>query len=128
MSQFVEGNMKTFTSGATIPAFSRVILTSGELAVAGLTDGPSTVLGTTEVDCVDGDYVAVRLSTATGTRKVIAAAAISQGANVYTAADGEVSTTANTAYMVGIALEAATADQDIIEILDIVDTVAISGL
>ena len=123
-AQPIAGNVRTFTSGATIPAFSRVRLNSGSLAVAGLTDDDE--VGYTIEDSVSGDSVGVVLRTATGTVRAIAAAAISEGAYVYTAADGEVTVSASTAYPRGIALEAATADQDVIEILPLWDETAVA--
>jgi hypothetical protein len=65
-----------------------------------------------------GDIIAVRLRTASGTHKMIASEALAAGATVYTESDGEVQDTAQaTAFQIGTALEAATADGDIIEVL-----------
>lgn len=124
-AQPIAGNTRTFTSGATIPAYSRVNLSSGELAVAGLADADE--VGYTTEDSVDGDAVAVVLRGASGTQTVIAAGAIAEGALVYSAADGEVNdVAASTSYPRGIALEAAAADQDLIEILPIWDETAVA--
>jgi hypothetical protein len=59
-----------------------------------------------------------------GTSKVVAGAAISVGALVAPMASGKAQTSASTQYARGIALEAAGADGDIIEILLIPMTVA----
>jgi hypothetical protein len=60
----------------------------------------------------------VRLKTATGTKKMIAAAAVTAGAYVYGAASGKVSSVAN-GNIAGIARDAATADGDVIEVMPI---------
>lgn len=124
-AQPIAGNTRTFISGATIPAFSRVNLSGGELAAAGLTDDDE--VGYTTADSVDGDAVAVVLRGASGTQTAIAAGAIAVGAVVYTAADGEINdVAASTSYPRGIALEAAAADQDVIEILPLWDETAVA--
>ncbi len=116
MSQYVETACKTFTAGAAIPLYARVKLTAGKLAVAGLADKE---LGTAEQEAfADGDVIAVRLRTAQGTCKMLAVEALAVGAAVYTEADGKVQdTAAETSFLVGTALEAATADGDVIEVL-----------
>ena len=120
MSQYVETATKTFTAGGAIGPYLRVKLSGLKLAVAGIADGPGVELGTIEEEAfADGDVRAVRLRTAQGTRKVVAAGAIAVGAAVYTAANGKVNDVADsTSYLRGIALEEATADGDIIEIVD----------
>lgn len=115
MSQYVDSGCRAFTAGAAIGKNLRVKLTSGKLALAGITDRE---IGTTEqASFADGDVVMVRLRTAPGTVKMTAAAAISAGALCYTAANGKTSVSAATAYIVGHALEAATADGDVIEVV-----------
>ncbi len=114
MSQFVETACKAFTAGAAIAKHLRVKLSSGKLAAAGVSDQS---IGTIEqASFADGDVVAVRLRTAQGTVKMVAAGAITAGANVYAAASGKIDD-AVTPFPEGIALEAATADGDIIEVL-----------
>jgi hypothetical protein len=113
MSQFVETPTRTFTAGAAIAQHLRVKLSSGKLAVAGASD---VELGTTEyASFADLDVVSVRLRTAEGTAKMTASEAITSGNPVYAAAGGKVAST-GTVY-VGTALEAATADGDVIEVL-----------
>jgi len=114
MSQFVETNCRTFTAGAAIAQYLRVKLSAGKLAAAGATDAD---LGTIERDSfADGDEVSVRLWNAPGTRKMVAAGAITQYANVYGASGGKVDDVSNEKF-IGIALEAATGDGSIIEVL-----------
>jgi len=119
MAAYVETPTRTFEAGTAIGQYLRVIITAGKLALAGITDGPSTEIGTIEeASFADGDYRAVRLRSAQGTCKVVAAAAITEGAAVYTAANGKVSVSESTGFLRGIAMEAATADGDIIEIMN----------
>ena len=117
MSQFVETPIKAFTAGGAIGQHLRVKLTAGKLAVAGITDKEvGTII---QAAFADGDVVGVRLRTAQGTCKMIAAATgITVGAEVYTAASGKISHTyATSSYPIGMALEASTADGDVIEVL-----------
>jgi len=116
MSQYVDANTKAFSAAGTIPIYGRVLLGSGgTITVAGLADKE---IGTVMQAAVSGDVVSVKLRSGSGTHKMIAKEAIACGATVYTEAGGKVQDTAEaTAYQVGTALEAATADNDIIEVL-----------
>lgn len=116
MSQYTDANVKAFTSAGTIAQYARVTLGSGgTITEAGLT---VKEIGTAMNAAVSGDVVPVRLRTASGTHKMIAKEAIAAGALLYTEAGGKVQDTAEaTAFMVGHAMEAATADNDIIEVL-----------
>lgn len=114
MSQFVETPTKYFTAGAALGMYLRVKLSAGKLAAAGLSDNE---LGTLEnASFASGDVRPVRLASAQGTCKMVASAAITAGAAVYAAASGKISSTVGPVY-VGVALEAATANNDIIEVL-----------
>lgn len=120
MSQFVETNCKTFEAGAALEQFRRVALSSGVLQYA---DAYTQGIGTTELETfASGDKVAVRLLNAMGTRKMVAAAAITSGAYVYGAASGKIDDVGFVP--VGVALEAASADGDIIEVLLVPDAPA----
>lgn len=113
MSQFVETATKMFTAGAAIAMYLRVKLSAGLLAKAGSTDHE---LGTLEsASFASGDVRAVRLRSAQGTCKMVAAGAITAGNPVYAAANGKID--ASGTVLLGIALEAAAADGDIIEVL-----------
>lgn len=118
MGKYNEGII-AFEAGGTIPANALVKLSSGEVVVctATSTDIP---IGVALYAAADGENVAVKLLNCGGTVEMIASEAISQGEAVYAAADGEIQDlpTANGTYkMIGYAMEAATADQDIIEVL-----------
>lgn len=68
-----------------------------------------------------GETAAISLLGKGGTKLMVANAAVSAGARVFTGASGKVSpTSASGIYYVGIALTAAAADGDVIEVLDCV--------
>ena len=117
MSQYVDGQTKTFVADEAIAENLRVKLDSdGRVTIAGLADKE---IGTAVTPAfAAGENVTVRLRTAAGTHKMIAVEALAVGAAVYTEAAGKVQdTAAATAFLVGTALEAATADGDVIEVL-----------
>ncbi len=113
MSQFIDGPTKTFTAGAAIVPNLRVKLTAGKLAAAGSTDHEiGTLLAETFADL---DIGTVRLRTAAGTTKMVASEAITLGDPVYAASGGKVA--ASGTVLIGVALEAAGANNDTIEVL-----------
>lgn len=124
--------IKAFTVGTGgVTAHSLVKMSSGKavLNTATATDDPIGVALYKE--SADG-VVAVRLINCPGTVEMIASGAISAGADVYAAADGEIQAlpeAAATYRKVGLAVEAATADGDIIEVLpyDFNATTTVSG-
>ena len=118
MTTQIEGPKRTFIAAGVLGRFTRVKLDgAGKLVLAGDTD---VELGVTEEQVfatpVD-KRVAVRLRTAEGTTIMVADAVIAAEAVVFTAASGEVSSTQGAGSRIGIALEAAGAAQDEIEIL-----------
>jgi hypothetical protein len=116
MSQYVDSNTKAFTAAGTIKQYARVTLGSGgTITEAGLA---VKEIGTAMQPAVTGDTISVRLRTAMGTHKMIAVEALAIGATLYSEAAGKVQDTAEaTSFQVGTALEAATADGDIIEVM-----------
>jgi hypothetical protein len=117
MSQFTDGNHKTFTADEAIAVHLRVKLDSdGRVTIAGLADKD---IGTAvTAAAAAGDPITVRLRTAAGTHKMVAVEACAIGALLYTEASGKVQdTAAQTAFQIGHALEAAGNDGDIIEVL-----------
>jgi hypothetical protein len=116
--QFVNGSEKTFVAGAAIGQYLRVTLSTGKLALAGVSDEDLGV--TVRASFAANQYQPVRLRTASGTTPYTASKSINQGADVYTAANGKISDSqASGALLVGMALEAASNDGDIIEVLPI---------
>lgn len=111
MSQFFDTSTRPDVAAAAIAQHLRV-KTPGALALAGAAD---VELGTMEVACTAAGPTTVRLRTAKGTCKMVASAAITAGVTVYAAANGKIA--ASGTVTIGTALEAATADGDVIEVL-----------
>lgn len=113
MSQYVETPTRTFTVSGALGQFLRVKLSAGVLALAGSTDHE---LGTMDSATVSSDTRGtVRLRTAQGTSKMVASEAITAGNAVYAASSGKVASSGTV--LLGIALEAASANGDVIEVL-----------
>jgi len=120
MSQYTEGQRKSFKSGSTAGAHLRWKLSDAAtspptVALAGASD-PSICINEDPV-LVSGDDFAGRLSNAQGTRKMVASEAITGGNVVYAAASGKVASTGTV--IEGTALESAGANNDIIEVIPI---------
>jgi hypothetical protein len=111
MAQYFETPVIPETAAGAIAAHLRV-KTSGALVVAGATD---VELGTMDSPCVAAGTCSVRLRNAQGTQKMVASEAITLNATVYAAANGKVA--ASGTIVVGTARSAASADNDVIEVL-----------
>lgn len=99
------------------------------IAVAGANDQPIGVI-TDEAAAAEEVVNVALLGAADATRKVVAAEAIAAGADVYPAANGKVQDTpagAGTYYKIGVALCAAAADGDPIEIMPCVGQKLVVG-
>lgn len=118
MSQRDDSGFKTYEADEAITLYSRVKLDSdGKITNAGLTDKSIGTLQTAAAIAA-GDFVSVKLRSAAGTHKVRVKEALAAGATLYSEADGEVQDTAQaTAFIEGTALEAATAEDDVVEML-----------
>jgi hypothetical protein len=113
MSVEVKGNEKTFTTGEAVVGFRRVkVNSSGNVVYA---DAGEDWIGVTVEAAASGNNVAVRLKNGPGTFKMMAAGAFSILDTIYGAADGKVDDDPVGA-LIGRALEAATADGDVLEI------------
>lgn len=104
----------TFTAGEALEAHRRVKL-SGDRTVV-YADAGDSGIGTVRYAVESGGKATVDVDNMGGTKKMVANGAISQNADVYPAADGKVGS-AVTGEARGIALQAATADGDVIEVL-----------
>jgi len=113
MSQQNEGGKKSFTAGEDLAAYRRVKLSAGEVIYA---DAGEEFIGFTQEAVSDGDQVTVALRSAARTYKAVAAEPFALDAVLYGANDGKVQDTVSGTAQ-GVALEAATADGDIVEIL-----------
>ncbi len=109
----------TLIAGEALGDRVRVKLSSGKAVKAGAAD---RYVGITQgTAAADGDEIAVRLRNGLGTVEVTAAGAITAGNTCYDAANGKVAGSGTQIF--GIALEAATADGDQIEVLPLPDEV-----
>ena len=115
MSQYFAAPTRPDTAAGAIAQFLRV-KTPGALVVATASD---VELGTMEFPATAAGPATVRLRNAEGTAKMVANGAISLGAIVYAAAAGKVS--ASGTVVVGQAMHATTADNDVVEVLRYAD-------
>jgi hypothetical protein len=115
MSQQYDSGTRGFVADAAIAQFARVVFESdGRVVTAGLTE-PGIGIAQNPAFAA-GDVIPVKLWNSGGTFKMRASEALAVGATLYTESDGEVQDTAQaTAVPFAQALEAATADGDIIE-------------
>ena len=112
MCQECEG-IKAFTAAEDLAIHRRVKLdSSGEAVYA---DADDVGIGTTHAAALDTYQVPVRLWSQSGTRKITAAGAFSLGDRLYGADDGKVDDAQTGGPYVLVALEAATANNDVVE-------------
>lgn len=113
---FVDGPSRTFQAAAAITLGVLVkVDSSGYAAIAGLGEQPIGVAETAAAAA--GDKISIRLLHGGGTFRAKASGAFAVGALVYGRASGlvdDISTTS--AVLVGVALEAATAANDLVEV------------
>lgn len=121
MSQ-IEGRWRTFQAAAAMDQFLRVKDNgSDKLELAGATD--IRYLGTlTRAVLASDDHVAVALRNLEGTTPMVASGSISRGAPVYAAASGKIASSGTV--LLGEAMEAATANNDVIEVLPVFGEIA----
>lgn len=124
--QYIAGPTKTFTASGALTQWTRVRLNgSNKLAACGWTD--TDCIGVvTRATFADGEEVAVLLRTAEGTMPMIASEAITAEAEVYAAASGKIATSGTV--IVGEALEAASGNNSVIEVLSWVAATNRGGL
>ncbi len=114
MAVYNDGPTKTLPAAGTIGRYERVHLnTSGQWAQTGVT---AKADGIALNDATVGQPLTAVLLNKAGTVKMKAAVAITLGAKVYGGASGKINVT-STNCLEGKALEAATADGDIIEVM-----------
>ena len=107
----------TITLGATVAAFALVKLTNGiGYPTTGVASEDNTLFGIAQEAGDSGDDIRVRCINASSISDVLVGGAISKGARVFTAASGKGSATATSLTTIGMALDAATADGDIISV------------
>ena len=119
MSQYNDG-IRAYTANGDLTKYMRVKLSSGsttepiqvEAAGAG-----EQHIGYVYRDADDTDIVSIKLRTSSGTQQAKAAGAITKGATIYGAASGCVDDVSSGS-AIGVAMDAATASGDIIEVVD----------
>ncbi len=114
MSVTVNG-IKTFVAGEALAAFRRVKLSAGTVVYADQADSDGFI-GWTYEATASGGHAGVILKTRGRTIKAVASEALAAGATCYAAADGKVADT-ESGNAVCVALDAATADGSVIEVL-----------
>jgi hypothetical protein len=120
MSGIQEGRDRSFKAGANLSAkqyyFVKLDSTQNQMVLAAA--ATDKILGVLQDAPTSGDYGRVTLLNGQGTTLVTAAAAISLGAFVTSDSAGKaVATTTAGNLVCGVALEAATADGNLIEIM-----------
>jgi hypothetical protein len=117
----IRKGLTSFVASQTIASFLRVKYTSGnQIAVAGATDKEVGVTTGDKTSNAVNTPAPVQLLNEPGTVFCTANGAINDGDTVYRAAGGKVSD--GGAEQFGIALEAASADGDVIEVLPLAQT------
>ena len=121
MTAAIQKEVMTLPNNAALSRGIRVKLSGGYLAAAGIGED---CIGVMEKPTFAADPVgAVRPITGVDTLCMVAAGAITQYAEVYEAASGKISATV-TGKRLGIALEAASGDGSLIEVLPLGDSSA----
>lgn len=118
----INEGLRTFTAGVLLAEGERVTITGGTLTVppqVGLAPIGATAahVGYVEVPAIAGDLVTVRPRSMAGTKQAVASAAFAAGVVLFGSANGRVSSTAS-GTAIGVAVEAATAAGDIVEIIE----------
>lgn len=113
--KFTPGAAITLQASAAIVG-GRLVEVSGAGTVATGADDSAKIVGVAGFDAASGEKLTVYPKSG-GVHSVVAAGAITAGAKVAAAADGEVQTIGSKTNAIGIALTAATADQDVIDVL-----------
>ena len=109
------------TLGGTVVKYALVKLASGlGVVTGGVASEDNTLVGVAQESGVSGDTVSVRAIIPGTVSDIIVGAAITKGARVFSAASGKGSPTATSLTSAGIALEASTADGDIIPVMQTV--------
>jgi predicted RecA/RadA family phage recombinase len=119
MASYTVGPEMTFEAGATLAQYTLVKMGSGGTITnsTGVASEDNDVFGVVQEAASSGDSVLVTNLNNIASFKVKCAGAISKGAKVYTAASGLATATATSLTMIGLARDAATAANDIIEVL-----------
>lgn len=97
--------------------YAPIVLSSGDAAVAGAGANAIGFLQNKPDGSVTGQQITTASVMVAGISRAVASAAIAEGAKVSAAASGEIRTAVSGDHVLGIALEAAAAQGDIIPVL-----------
>ncbi|VXB32989.1 DUF2190 family protein [Pseudoclavibacter sp. 8L] len=115
LPKYTPGAAVTFTASADVIG-GRLVAISGNDSVANAPADSSAVVGVAGFDAKAGERVTV-FTRAGGVQRLVASGAIAAGAKVSSAAAGKAQTVGATTNPIGLALEAAAAADDVIDVL-----------
>ena len=116
LPKFKPGTQVPFTVGATAVVGGRLVEVSTANAIVPAGADSAKVLGVAAQDAETGERVTV-FARSGGVHRLVASGAIAVGARVISAAAGKIATIGAGTNSLGIALEAAAADNDVIDVL-----------
>jgi hypothetical protein len=115
LPKFKPGQAVTFTASADVVG-GRLVAVTGNRTVGPAGADSALVVGTAGYDAVAGEKVTV-YTRAGGVHPLVASGAIVAGAKVISAAAGKIATLGAGANPIGLALESAAADLDVVDVL-----------
>ena len=115
LPKFKPGQSVTFTASADVTG-GRLVAATGDRTVGPAGADSAAVVGVAGFDTKSGERVTV-FTRAGGVQQLTASGAIAAGAAVISAVAGKVATIGAGANPIGLALEAAAADNDVIDVL-----------
>jgi len=113
----VKNNTRTFVAGEALDAYMLVDIESDGSVTKASETSVGTQIGYTVAPAASGEAASISLVVGGGTSYAIADDAVAIGAVIYSAAGGKVSATGVGAQRIGLAVSAATADGDVIEVI-----------
>lgn len=114
LPKFKPGQAVTFKASAAVTGGREVVVTGNR--TVGPAGADALAIGTAGFDAAIGEDVTVFLR-GNGVHELVAAGAIAAGAKVITATGGKVATIGSGTNPIGVALVAAAADLDLVEVL-----------
>ena len=115
LPKFTPGKAVTFAASADVIG-GRLVAVTGNRTVGPATADSAVIVGVAGFDAVTAENVTVYTRPA-GVQQLVASGAIAAGAKVISATAGKVATAGASLNFIGIALEAAAADLDVIDVL-----------
>lgn len=115
LPKFKPGQAVTFTASADVTG-GRLVAITGNRTVGPSGADSAAVVGVAGFDAKAGERVTV-FTRAGGVQQLTASAAIAAGVKVSSAAAGKIQTIGATTNPIGLALEAAATDNDVIDVL-----------